>query len=116
MTNFYSAKLVTARKQHKCQCLVPYRVKGMVYNHAIAKGQMYFRVAGTFEGEFSAEKICTVHMAILDACFELAEFPEEGIDTRYLRNEAREHLDALGFFPFLAVCRKHARKSRKAKQ
>ncbi len=115
MTDFYSAKLVTARKPHKCQCLVPYRVKGMVHNHEIAKGQKYFRVAGTFEGEFSAEKICTVHMAILYTCFELVEFPEEGIDTRYLRNEAYIHLDALGFFPFLNLCRKHARKNRKAR-
>lgn len=115
MTGFYSTKLVTARKPHKCQCLVPYRVKGMVYNHEIAKGHRYFRVAGTFEGEFSAEKICTVHMAILDACFELAEFPEEGIDTRYMRVEASENLAGIGFFRFLNLCRKHARKSRKAK-
>lgn len=111
MTDFYHRKIIKARKRQTCGCLIKeYNSEGRA--HHIEPGSKYYRIAQVYQGEFYTDKLCPAHYAILQACFELAEFPEEGIDTKWMRVEARDHLTALGFFKFLSVCRKHLKRNR----
>lgn len=112
MTEFYTRRILTARKQHMCSSLRP---TGRIYYSAcvIEPGTRYVQVAQKFDGEFRFDKLCMFHAAAIEAAFAGASEPvsAEGIDYRYIHEwwDGAIDREKAGWFECLKLVRTEMR-------
>jgi hypothetical protein len=83
VTDFYHYEFRKARKDHKCDCFIAAGKKDPHHyrTHMIRKGQLYAVISQVYDGNFSTNKLCLAHYALVTAIFEISDYAqEEGVE------------------------------------